>query len=78
MSHQKINCQILQRSENNLFCYREITDNNAYSIYNKQKFVCLVQRVQKKNNFNYKSETRLNRLQDMHCYIRMKNQCPRC
>lgn len=48
MSHQKINCQILQRSENNLFCYREITDNNAYSIYNKQKFVCLVQRVQKK------------------------------
>lgn len=44
MSHQKINCQILQRSENNLFCYREITDNNAYSIYNKQKFVCLVQK----------------------------------
>lgn len=43
MSHQKIKCQILQCNVCEMkirYSYREITDNNAYSIYNKQKFVC--------------------------------------
>lgn len=43
MSHQKIKCQILQCNVCEMkirYSYREIIDNNAYSIYNKQKFVC--------------------------------------
>lgn len=46
------------------YSYREITDNNAYSIYNKQKFVCKMfsttytKKKKKNNNFT------INRRQD--------------